>query len=170
MLPETEYLESEIKTRQIQDRIDDIVNQAKKDAHVDTGALKKSIFGICGNSANQRRVKKDQLCEFEMLFYGVYYENSNLVELVPSKIFNHPTVIYFVTETGERLSMTKSAKYIPTPQGKLRTRPETKRTNKVSKISTVPKISKQDNSGYTFQDFTNMLNIFNNKKNEQTTK
>lgn len=162
MLPETNTLESEQRTREIQDRIDDIVAQAKKDAHVDTGALRKSIFGICGSSASLRRVKKDTVCEFEMLFYGNYNDNSNLVELVPARILNHPTVIYFVTETGERMGMTKSVKYIPTPQGKLRTRETVKRVRKVPIIGTVAKISKQKNTGYTFQDFTNMLNTFRN--------
>ena len=170
MLPETEYLESESQTIRIRDEINRIVNQAKASAHVDTGALKKSIFGIIGSSIYVKRVKKKELCEFEMLFYGVYEDNSKLVELVPTKIFGHDTIIYFVTEFGERMDMTKSDRILAKPQGQIRTAEPQRLFRKTPKVSTVPTISKQKDKGFTKIDFTNMLNVFKNRKNESNLK
>ena len=168
MLPETQTLESQETSQKIQLEIDRIVQQAKKDAAYLTGRLQKSIFGIVGNRQGILRVRKTEVVEFEMIFYGVYNDNSNLIELVPSQIYGHPTVIYFVDEYGNRLDMTKSDKYIATPQGAARTYKSPTFVQKVPKVEKAQKFENKK-TGYNIFDFNKMLNVFKNKQNEPST-
>ena len=56
----------------------EIVNEAKRTAHVDQGTLKRSI----------RYTVRNGVYEFRQTFYGVYNDNSQLEALVRKKIPN----------------------------------------------------------------------------------
>lgn len=56
----------------------EIVNEAKRTAHVDQGTLKRSI----------RYTVRNGVYEFRQTFYGIYNDNSRLEELVRKKMPN----------------------------------------------------------------------------------
>ena len=56
----------------------EIVNEAKRTAHVDQGTLKRSI----------RYTVRNGVYEFRQTFYGIYNDNSQLEELVRRKMPN----------------------------------------------------------------------------------
>lgn len=67
------YTDGELKTI-----IRDVVREAKRQARIDTGYLKRSIRGdIFG---------KNRVLEFRQVVYGVYNENSKLVEIAEKMI------------------------------------------------------------------------------------
>jgi len=57
---------------EIRQYIRDVVSETKKTAKVDTGFLKRSIKGAL--------IGRDKSIEFREVFYGVYNENSKLLE------------------------------------------------------------------------------------------
>lgn len=67
-----------------------VVDQSKKTAHVDTGALKRSI---------NYTVARGQIV-FRQLFYGQYYENSQLIQNAARIMKGIPYVIEELDEEG----------------------------------------------------------------------
>lgn len=67
-----------------------VVDQSKKTAHVDTGALKRSI---------NYTVARGQIV-FRQLFYGQYYENSQLIRNAARIMKGIPYVIEELDEEG----------------------------------------------------------------------
>ena len=58
---------------EIRQYIREVVSEAKRSAHVDTGFLKRSIRGDL--------IGRDRSVEFREIFYGAYNENSKLLEI-----------------------------------------------------------------------------------------
>lgn len=67
-----------------------VVDQSKRTAHVDTGALKRSIHYT---------VARGQIV-FRQLFYGQYYENSQLIQNAQRIMKGIPYVIEELDEEG----------------------------------------------------------------------
>ncbi len=67
-----------------------VVDRSKKTAHVDTGALKRSI---------NYTVARGQIV-FRQLFYGQYYENSQLIQNAQRIMKGIPYVIEELDEEG----------------------------------------------------------------------
>lgn len=67
-----------------------VVDMSKKTAHVDTGALKRSI---------NYTVARGQIV-FRQLFYGQYYENSQLIQNAQRLMKGIPYVIEEIDEEG----------------------------------------------------------------------
>lgn len=63
-----EYTDAEIKQY-----IREVVSEAKKSAHVETGFLKRSIRGDL--------IGRNRSVEFREIFYGAYNDNSKLLEI-----------------------------------------------------------------------------------------
>lgn len=60
---------------EIRQYIREVVSEAKRSAHVDTGYLKRSIRGaLVGRSSNKT-------AEFREVFYGAYNDNSKLADI-----------------------------------------------------------------------------------------
>lgn len=88
-----------------------VVDMSKKTAHVDTGALKRSI---------NYTVARGQIV-FRQLFYGQYYENSQLIENAQRIMKGVPYIIEELDEEGNvQKSLRKAA------SGRASTSPEIK--------------------------------------------
>jgi len=81
------YSDGEIKAF-----VKQVVNETKSTARVDTGFLKRSIYGV---------INEKGIAEFGEAFYGQFYENSNLEENI-NKMFpkNLPYKLVYFDEDG----------------------------------------------------------------------
>jgi hypothetical protein len=79
-------------TAELKQIINKIRDKSKDEAKVDTGFLKRSIYGI---------INEKGVAEFGEIFYGQFYENSNLEENI-NKMFpkNLPYKLVYFDEDG----------------------------------------------------------------------
>lgn len=119
---------------EIRQYIREVVSEAKKSAHVDTGYLKRSIRGaLVGKGKN-----RDKVVEFREVFYGAYNDNSKLSEIAQRIMPNdlEYRVIYEDEDGNET-----------TVKGKTRTgRKSSRSTPQASSVSTTQNIRNLINS------------------------
>ncbi len=88
-----EYTDAEIKQY-----IREVVSEAKKSAHVDTGFLKRSIRGDL--------IGRNRSVEFREIFYGAYNENSKLLQIAQRIMPNDiDWKIIYENEEGEQTTI-----------------------------------------------------------------
>lgn len=86
-----------------------VVDQSKKTAHVDTGALKRSIYYTVARGG----------LVFRQLFYGKYHENSQLIQNAERLMKGIP---YTIEELDEEGNVIKSLRKVAS--GRASTSPE----------------------------------------------
>jgi len=88
-----EYTDAEIRQY-----IREVVSEAKKTAHVDTGFLKRSIRGDL--------IGRNRSVEFREIYYGAYNENSKLLEIAQRVMPNDiDWKIIYENEEGEETTI-----------------------------------------------------------------
>jgi len=88
-----EYADAEIRQY-----IREVVSEAKKTAHVDTGFLKRSIRGDL--------IGRNRSVEFREIYYGAYNENSKLLEIAQRVMPNDiDWKIIYENEEGEETTI-----------------------------------------------------------------